>query len=218
MTADQDPAPERLALTTTDGLRLRAEWRPAAADSALPTAVLCHPHPLHGGNMHAHVIDALFRTLPSIGVPTLRFNFRGVQGSDGRHDHGNAERLDVVAAIDHAVEQRPDAPVRLIGWSFGADMALATVHDSIDRWVAIAPPLRVIDAAAMSSGPDSRPKQLIIGEDDAFRPPHDAAATITDWVNTQIHQIDGGDHFFGSTLPQLIDTVTNGFTSTDASS
>lgn len=161
--------------------------------------------------MHAHVIDALFQALPSFGVPALRFNFRGVQGSDGRHDHGHRERLDVAAAIDHAVQQRPDAPVRLIGWSFGADLALATSHDAIDQWIAIAPPLRVVEAADMVAGPDDRLKHLIIGEHDAFRPPTEALAATAPWINTRIDQIDGADHFFGSTLPELVDMVTGGF-------
>ena len=217
MTADHDHAPERLALSTTDGLRLRAEWNPGAdgatatSDEPFPTTVLCHPHPLHGGNMHAHVIDALFRALPSIGVSALRFNFRGVQGSDGRHDHGDRERLDVAAAIDHAIELRPNAPVRLIGWSFGADLALATSHDAIDQWVAIAPPLRVVDATTMAAGPDRRSKHLIVGERDAFRPPADAAEATAEWVNTRIDQIDGADHFFGATLPQLVEIIAGGF-------
>lgn len=203
MTADHDDAPERLALTTTDGLRLRAEWRPASIEASLPTAVLCHPHPLHGGNMHASVIDRLFHALPVIGVPTLRFNFRGVQGSDGRHDHGDRERLDVVSAIEHAIAQRPDAPVRLIGWSFGADLALATAHAAIDAWLAIAPPLRVVDLADMPAGSDERAKHLIIGEQDAFRPPASAAEATATWANTRIDEIQGADHFFGGALDQL---------------
>lgn len=161
--------------------------------------------------MHAHVIDALFCSLPGIGVPVLRFNFRGVQGSDGRHDHGDRERLDVTAAIEHAVEQRPEAPVRLIGWSFGADLALAVDHSAIDSWVAIAPPLRVLDAAKMPAGSDPRPKHLIIGEHDAFRAPGDAAEVTASWQNTRIDTITGADHFFGSTVPQLTELVASGF-------
>ncbi len=161
--------------------------------------------------MHASVIDRLFDALPAIGVPALRFNFRGVQGSDGRHDHGDRERLDVAAAIDFAIDRRPDTPVRLIGWSFGADLALATIHDTIDAWVAIAPPLRVVDLADMPAGSDPRPKHLIIGEDDAFRPPAEASAATADWPNTQIDEIPGADHFFGGgALDRLLEIVVAG--------
>ncbi len=158
--------------------------------------------------MHASVIDRLFNALPAIGVPALRFNFRGVQGSDGRHDHGDRERLDIAAAIDFARDRRPDTPVRLIGWSFGADLALATSHDAVDEWVAIAPPLRVVDVAEMPAGSDPRPKHLIIGEHDAFRPPAEATLATAAWPATCIDEIEGADHFFGGALDRLVEIVS----------
>lgn len=158
------------------------------------------------------MIDALFRGLPAIGVPALRFNFRGVQGSDGRHDHGDRERLDILAAIDLAIARRPDTPVRLIGWSFGADMALATDHRSIDRWIAIAPPLRVAAVADMPAASDQRPTHLIIGQHDAFRPPAQAADLVATWPATDIAEIPDADHFFGASLPELLDLVCATFT------
>ena len=56
--------------------------------------VLCHPHPQYGGTMRSIVIGALFDALPPRGVACLRFNFRGVEGSEGAHDFGNLERVD----------------------------------------------------------------------------------------------------------------------------
>lgn len=170
--------------------------------------VLCHPHPLHGGNMHATVIDRLFWTLPNIGIPTLRFNFRGVQGSDGRHDHGNRERFDVLAALDLAAERRPEAPVRLVGWSFGADLALATPHPSLDGWIAIAPPLRVIEPEEMAAATDGRPAHLIVGEHDAFRSPAEATELTATWPSTTVTEVAGADHFFGHGLDQLVELIT----------
>ncbi len=157
--------------------------------------------------MHATVIDRLFGALPDAGVPVLRFNFRGVQGSDGRHDHGNRERYDVMAAIDFAVARRTDAPVHLVGWSFGADVALGTPHPALERWIAIAPPLRVIDPADMAAATDERPKHLLVGEHDAYRPPADARSVTANWPTTTVQQIDGADHFFTGTLTALVDEV-----------
>lgn len=211
MTPDTGPAPERFALTTADGLRLRAEWAAGEADAASntppPTVVLCHPHPLHGGTMYAGIIDVLFRALPPLGVSCLRFNFRGVQGSDGRHDHGDRERLDVTAAIDEAVARRPDHPVRLVGWSFGGDLALATSHDALDGWVAIAPPLRVVEPDQMPAGSDPRPAHLLVGEHDAFRSPASAADAIAGWSNGTITPIQGADHFFAAHMREVVDHV-----------
>ncbi len=216
MTTDARRSPERLALSTADGLRLRAEWlSPRVEDPAghaeaqlvPPTVVLCHPHPLHGGNMHASVIDRLFWALADFGMSTLRFNFRGVQGSDGRHDHGNRERFDVLAAVDHAADRRPEARVQLVGWSFGADLALAIPHPSVAGWIAIAPPLRVVEPADMAAATDGRPAHLIVGEHDVYRPPAEAKAITASWPSATITEISGADHFFGNSLDQVVDLV-----------
>src|SRR5262245_44673228 len=85
---------------TSDGLALEAEWSDTVAPSA--TAVLCHPHPKYGGTMQSIVISALFGALPTYDIACLRFNFRGVERSEGAHDEGRAETLDVAAALDAA--------------------------------------------------------------------------------------------------------------------
>ncbi len=123
MTDDSRPTAEPLRLTTDDGLALEAEWVWPAAPTAL--VVLAHPHPLHGGSMRSLVTSELFRSLPGRGVAALRFNFRGVEGSEGTHGEGRTERLDVEAAIDAlaagaATRRIVDVPLVLAGWSFGA--------------------------------------------------------------------------------------------------
>ncbi len=157
--------------------------------------------------MHASIIDRLFHDLPALGVPALRFNFRGVQGSDGRHDHGNRERYDVMAAIDFAEARRPEAPVRLIGWSFGADVALATPHPALDGWIAIAPPLRVIEPGEMIAASDGRHSHLLVGEQDAYRSPADARVMTATWTATTVAEIPDADHFFTGTLDALVEAV-----------
>ena len=130
------------SLTTSDGLALEAEIAAAATDPRA-AAVLCHPHPQYGGTMRSIVIGALFEALPTVGVTCLRFNFRGVEQSGGTHDDGRGELLDVRAALSAMTERIPaDLPLVLAGWSFGADMALATADDRLAGWLAIAPPLR----------------------------------------------------------------------------
>src|SRR5687767_6561224 len=79
--------PEPTTITTDDGLTLEAELAPA---DRTPRAgmVLCHPHPQYGGSMRSLVISALFDALPAAGVTCLRFNFRGVENSEGFYDEG----------------------------------------------------------------------------------------------------------------------------------
>src|SRR3979409_2684200 len=105
--------------------------------------VFCHPHPQFGGTMRSIVISALFGALPAAGVTCLRFNFRGVGGSEGSHGEGRDERRHGEAARRGLRGARaPPSPLTLTGGSFGADVALSVDDDRIDAWFAIAPPLR----------------------------------------------------------------------------
>lgn len=188
---------------TSDGLTLEAEFARASAPRA--AAVLCHPHPQAGGTMRSIVISALFEALPGAGVTCLRFNFRGVEGSDGAYDEGRGEQLDVLAAIATIdAEVAPGLPFVLAGWSFGADLALATVVDRIAGWFAIAPPLRMVpDFSAVAADP--RPKFLALAEHDEFREPASVREATRDWVATDIEVIGGASHFFVGRTDRLVD-------------
>ena len=164
------PRIEPASCSTSDGLALEAEL--AVPDGAArAAAVLCHPHPQAGGSMRSIVIGALFDALPRAGVTCLRFNFRGVEGSEGAYDDARGEQLDVLAAVAHLDAVVDDSlPFLLTGWSFGADLALATVVDRVTAWLAIAPPLRMVpDFSAVASDP--RRKLLALAEHDEFRDP-----------------------------------------------
>jgi alpha/beta superfamily hydrolase len=186
-------------LRTADGHALEAEW--VAPEGAHLTAVLCHPHPQYGGTMRSIVISALFEALPKIGIACLRFNFRGVEGSEGTHSEGRDEPHDVVAAIDAAAVAAADAsiegPLVLVGWSFGADIALGISDARLAGWVGIAPPLRfrpqhVYDVVA----DDPRPKLLVLAAHDEFRAPDEIAAETSAWKATRIEVVAGASHFF----------------------
>jgi len=186
-------------LRTADGLTLEAEWT-APAD-AQGTAVLCHPHPQYGGTMRSIVISALFAALPERGIACLRFNFRGVEGSEGTYTEGRDEPLDVVSALDAATDAAADAridgPLALIGWSFGADMALGLDDPRITGWVAIAPPLRfrpehAYDAVAR----DERPKLLVLAAHDEYRTPTEIESETSGWNRAHIEIVAGASHFF----------------------
>ena len=69
-------------------------------------AVLCHPHPLYGGEMHNNIVSALVDAFRLAGIATLRFNFRGVGNSEGEHDEGNAEVDDVKAAVTYLLSRQ----------------------------------------------------------------------------------------------------------------
>ena len=202
--SDHAASPVRLALHTEDGLALQAELA-VPAGPARAAVVVAHPHPLHGGNMHATVVDALFRALPSDGVAILRFNFRGVQGSQGRHGYGRDECLDVAAAADEMAERFGDVPLVLAGWSFGADVSLAVDHPRVTGWVAVAPPLRILAADELIAGRTGRPVLLVVPAHDQFCPPDEVRSRTAAWDATVVEVIPMADHFLTGHLGKVVD-------------
>ena len=69
-------------------------------------AVVCHPHPSFGGTMDHKVVTTLARAMHDMGVPSLRFNFRGVGGSRGRFDAGAGETGDARSRFRHPISSR----------------------------------------------------------------------------------------------------------------
>ncbi|MCW3147188.1 alpha/beta fold hydrolase [Stutzerimonas stutzeri] len=86
-------------------------------------ALICHPNPVKGGTMLNKVVSTLQRTARDADYSTLRFNYRGVGGSAGVHDMQEGEVDDAEAALRWLVEQRPDLPLTLLGFSFGGFVA-----------------------------------------------------------------------------------------------
>lgn len=203
---DRDEAVQPLTLETADGVVLEAE-RATPGGPSRASVVLCHPHPQYGGTMRSIVIGALFDALPAVGCTALRFNFRGVERSTGTHDEGRGELVDVQAAVDAAAGARTgDEPLVLAGWSFGADMALATPDARLAAWIAIAPPLRFrtdFDAVAH----DARPKLLVLGQHDEFRDPASVVEATAEWDATEIDVIAGASHFFVGRTDRVVDAV-----------
>ncbi|MHB8296809.1 MAG: alpha/beta hydrolase [Acidimicrobiales bacterium] len=197
---------EPATLVAPDGTLLEAELTAPANCSA--AAVLAHPHPLQGGSMRSIVTSALFAGLPATGVACLRFNFRGVGGSAGSHDRGDAERLDVVAAIDALAPVTEGLPLGLVGWSFGADTVLCVADERVAGWAAIAPPVRQ-PPSRLAAAHDPRPKLLVVPERDQFRPPPALRQATDGWASTVIEVVGGADHFLTGRLQVAVDLVAS---------
>ena len=178
-------------ITTADGLALDAEVE--VPPGATAGVVLAHPHPQLGGDMRVPVIEALFERLCRSGMAVLRFDFRGVGRSEGSHDEGRGERLDVAAAVAALADRLDGAPVVAAGYSFGADVALAVDDATIAGWFAAAPPLRLFDEPAAAA--DARPKLLAIPQHDQFNPPDRARPLVDGWTATRLEIVPGTDHF-----------------------
>jgi alpha/beta superfamily hydrolase len=174
-------------MLTSDGLRLPADI--VVPDGARAGAVLLHPHPRFGGNRLNAVVAGLFRDLPSAGIAALRFDFRPGAGGEGG-DLAD-ERLDAVAGLDVLAEHVPDAPLFVVGYSFGAAVGLGVEHPRVAARVAIAPPLAVMDVEPASP----LPTLVLVPAFDQFSPPSAVEPIVEDWAETTVETIDGADHF-----------------------
>jgi alpha/beta superfamily hydrolase len=94
----------------------------------------------------------------------------------------------------------------LAGWSFGADMALSVLDPAVAAWLAIAPPLRFVDADD-APGADERPKLLALAEHDEVRDPAEIAEITRGWRATEIEVIPGASHFFIGRTDRLVEVA-----------
>ncbi len=157
--------------------------------------------------MRAGIVGDLFRALPAQGLTTLRFNFRGVERSQGAWDEGRGERDDAVAAVDTLAAAVPATlPLLLVGWSFGADMALSVHDDRVAGWCAIAPPLHFATGLDVT-GADPRPKHLILGEHDDVVSAERVGEATAGWATTTCETIPGATHFFVGRSAEVVAAV-----------
>ena len=170
-------------------------------------AVVCHPHPQHGGTMHNKVAHTLARSFLRLGFAALRFNFRGTEGSQGQYDDGVGELDDAVAAINWMRQRYPDRPVWLGGFSFGAAIAIraATIVE-VDGLVSVAPAVYRF-AGNLDKQPDC-PWLVIQGDMDELV----AADETIEWVNglepgPDLLVMAGAEHFFHGRLTELRDAA-----------
>ena len=199
--------PQKANFTTRDGVSLEGEYLIPASTRAI--AVLSHPHPLYGGDMHNNVVQALFEALPEASIATLRYNFRGVRNSGGTHGDGKLEVLDAQAAFECAVNLMRSTPLFSVGYSFGADVSLTASETALAGWVGIATPLALLEPAQMTAGSDERPTLLLVPENDQFRSFNEAQSISAEWAETKIEEIPQADHFLVGRTQPVVDLVNS---------
>lgn len=133
-------------------------------------AVVCHPHPLFGGTMHNKVVHAAAAALSTLGLPVLRFNFRGVGLSGGRHDAGHGEQDDMKVVLDELARRYPGIPLVVAGYSFGAFVGLRTGcrDPHVTTLIGIGVPLALYDFSFLRQC--DKPLTLICAARDRFGP------------------------------------------------
>lgn len=168
-------------------------------------AVVCHPHPQHGGTMQNKVVHTLIRAMTANALTALRFNFRGVGASEGAYGQGTGETDDTVAACDWLVSIDPGYPLLLAGFSFGAYTALRAANLVAPvALVTVAPPVRMF--AFASQHRPRCPWLVVQGDADEIT---DIAA-VQEWLAgmqdpPRLEVMSGASHFFHGRLPELRD-------------
>lgn len=184
--------------------QLEAIWSPTDSNTTR-AAVICHPHPLHGGTMSNKVVTTLARTWRDAGVSTLRFNFRGVGASAGVHDHGVGESDDLLAVLDW-LQQQGVRQLDLAGFSFGSWVAASTVSRlpavfTLGRLVLIAPPVQYEGYGAVQ--PPAGTLVFQGDADDVVDPVDVQAWVVSRQSPPEFFCFAGAGHFFHGRLTEL---------------
>jgi alpha/beta superfamily hydrolase len=167
-------------------------------------ALVCHPHPQHGGTMHNKVVYRIARGLRSTGCVVLRFNYRGVNLSEGGYGHGEGEMDDARVALDYLRSRYPDLPFTLAGFSFGSRIALRIGCAGVGarRIIAVGFPTVYKDRTYLDGC--STPKTFVQSTNDEFGPVPDLEAVVAGLAEPKhLVLVEAQDHFFAGALEQL---------------
>lgn len=171
--------------------------------------LVCHPHPQHGGTMHNKVVYRIARGLRKSGAVVLRFNYRGVNLSDGEYGHGAGEVEDAQAALAWLRDRYPDLPYSLAGFSFGSRIVLrmGCIDPGVTRVIAVGFPTVYKDRDYLNGC--RAPKIFVHSTNDEHGPANELDELIARLPEPKKRIfIDAEDHFFKGSLEELESTIT----------
>ena len=163
--------------------------------------------------MHNKVVYSAAKSLDALGLPVLRFNFRGAGLSAGEHNRGHGERDDVRAALDFLAREFPNTPILVAGFSFGAWVGLRVgcEHSRVSHLIGLGVPVNSTDFSFLQQC--AKPKLFVHGGNDEFGA-IDKVKTLVESIRGENHLVvvEGVDHFFAGKLDQLDAAITNWLT------
>lgn len=181
---------------------------PEHLDFPLFAALVLHPHPQHGGTMHNKVVYRIARGLRRAGAVVLRYNYRGVNLSEGVYDDGIGETEDGRACLTWLRERYPALPVTLAGFSFGSrvTLRLGCPMPDVTRLIAVGYPTTYKEKEWMAHC--GRPKIFIQSTNDEHGPLDQLEPLVASLSDPKrLITIPAEDHFFAGALPELEDAV-----------
>ena len=184
----------------SDDLKIEGLVEERTADKGV---VVSHPHPLYGGDMYAAGVESIVHAYWKKGYTTLRFNFRGVGGSQGAYGDGVGEQQDLLAALAY-LQTAGFESVEIAGYSFGSWVnARAAVEAGVDEsQIMVSPPVAFLNFTGVTALPGLR--WAVTGERDEIAP-SDMVTALTQRLNpaARVAVIPGADHFYSGALSQL---------------
>jgi len=181
-------------------------WKPAA--KARLAALVCHPHPLFGGTMHNKVVYQAAKSLDALGLPVLRFNFRGAGMSGGTHDRGRGEQGDVSAALDFLAGEFPGVPLLVAGFSFGCWVGLRVgcADERVPELIGLGTPVNATDFSYLRDC--GKPKLFVHGANDEHGDIGKVEALVESLPGeNRLVVVAGADHFFAGKLGQVDEAI-----------
>jgi len=185
-------------------------WTPSSGTRPPLAAVVCHPHPLFGGTMHNKVVYQVAKSLDALGIPVLRFNFRGAGLSEGEHDRGLGEQNDVRAALDFLSGECSSVPLLVAGFSFGCVVGLrAGCEDArVSQLIGLGLPVNSTDVSFLSRC--SKPKLFVHGSDDEYGAIEKVKTLVASLPGeNHLVVVEGAEHFFKGKLGQVDRAITS---------
>ncbi|HCF60370.1 MAG TPA: hypothetical protein DFS52_20515 [Myxococcales bacterium] len=167
-------------------------------------AVVCHPHPLHGGTMNNNVVHRLAAGLHKAGIAALRFNFRGVGASTGSYGEGAGEEEDVGAALDFLQARYPALPLLVAGFSFGSRVGLSVgARDPrVERLLGVGLALSLFDFSFLETTP--KPKAIVHAERDEYGSATELRALFARMAEPKLLRVvPEATHLFAGKLEEL---------------
>lgn len=185
--------------------KLEALYRDLQDPAAV--AVVCHPHPAGGGTLHNKVVFRAARGLESANVATLRFNFRGVGASGGKHDGGEGELEDVNAAIDWMKRKHAGKKLIVGGFSFGSWVASRTACErpDVDAVFLIGTPVNKYDFGYLRHC--EKPMLILHGTQDEHGDVQKLEKVVQGIRNAETVIVTGADHFFTKQIEAVEETI-----------
>ena len=203
---------ETVYLETLDGVTIETDVVRTEQYPARAVVIIAHPHPQYGGDRHNHVVRALQTAAAELHCHSIAVDFRGVGNSGGLHDNGDSERLDLAAACELADMIEPECPIVMAGYSFGSVVGLNVSNPFIAAWLAVAPPLPMMQSLPTAAN-NHRPKFLLAPEHDQFTNPAQLRDAVSTWANTTVIDLPGVDHFILADAPvachQILELTLN---------